>query len=202
MSLYASELRRLRRELVRVNRRLALAHVEGHVAERDEEKWKVRLELGTDEDGKKILSPWVKPHSNSSGAYKESPALPAVGDRMRLHSPSGIVGAASYAIPSAFDDELKRPDDQGKDEAVREFGKTRVSQTQENLTRKTEKTSVEQRKDEISIKGDKKFEAEADEARIKGKTTRIHGESIQNIKFVAGDVTYYINPTALIETSA
>lgn len=218
MSLYASELRRTRREIVRLNRKLALAHVEGHVAERDEEKWKVRLELGTDEDGKKILSPWIKPHSNSSGAYKVSPALPAVGDRMRLHSPSGIVGGASYAIPSAFDDELKRPDGQGKDEAVREFGKTRVEQTQENLTRKTEKTSVaqtkekitsttektsvEQRKDEVIVKGDKKFEAEADEARIKGKTTRIHGESIQKIKFVAGDRTYYINPLALIETSA
>lgn len=218
MSLYASELRRLRRESVRVNRRLALAHVEGHVAERDEEKWKVRLELGTDEDGKKILSPWVKPHSNSSGAYKNSPALPAVGDRMRLHSPSGIIGAASYAIPSAFDDELKRPDGQGKDEAVREFGKTSVSQTQENITHKTEKTSVaqtketvtsktekttiEQKKDEVSIKGSKKFEAEADEANLKGKTSRIHGESLQKINFVVGDKTYHINPLALIETSA
>lgn len=201
MTLYASELRHLRREVVRVNRRLALAHVEGTVAERDEEKWKVRLELGTDEDGKKILSPWVKPHSNSSGSYKDSPALPAVGDRMRLHSPSGIVGAASYAIPSAFDDEVKRPDGQGKDEHAREYGKTRVSQTQETLTHKTEKTSVTQKKDEIAIKGEKKFEAEADEARIKGKTTRIHGESVEKIKFIVGQQAFHIKPEALQPTS-
>jgi hypothetical protein len=218
VSLYASELRRLRRESVRVNRRLALAHVEGVVAERDEEKWKVRLELATDEDGKKILSPWVKPHSNSSGVYKDSPSLPAVGDRMRLHSPSGIVGGASYAIPSAFDDEVKRPEGQTEDERVREYGKTRVSQTQEKLTNKTEKTTVEQtketisqktekttieqKKDEVSIKGDKKFEAEADEASLKGKTSRIHGESIDKIKFIVGDQAFHIRPEALQPTSA
>ncbi len=202
VSLLAAEHRRARREIVRLNRRLALAHVEGTVAERDEEKWMVRLELGADEEGQKILSPWVKPHANSSGALKDSPPLPAVGDRMRLHSPSGIVGAASYAIPSAFDDEVKRPDGQEKDEAAREFGQTRVSQTAESLTHKTEKTSIAQSRDEIAIKGEKKFEVEADEARLKGKTSHIHGESIDKIKFHVGDQVYQIRPEALQPTSA
>jgi hypothetical protein len=217
VSLYATELRLARRELVRVNRRLALAHMEGEVVERDEKKWKVRLELGKDDDGKKILSPWVKPHSNSSGAYANSPPLPAIGDRMRLHSPSGVIGAASFAIPSAFDDEVKRPDGQTKDQHDRAFGKTRVTQTQENLTHKTEKTSIaqtkeavttktekttlEQKKDEIAINGDKKFKAEADEARIKGKTTYIHGDSVEKIKFMVGDQAFHIKPEALQPTS-
>lgn len=228
MSLYASELRRLRRESVRVNRRLALAHVEGHVAERDEEKWKVRLELGTDEDGKKILSPWVKPHSNSSGAYKNSPALPAVGDRMRLHSPSGIIGAASYAIPSAFDDELKRPDGQGKDEAVREFDKTKVTQTKEQLSQKTEKTSLTQKKDEIALTTEKasitqkkeeialttekasvtqkkeEIELKTENTRVTQKKDSIELEvpEITKLKIKVGGQYFAINPLALMETAA
>jgi hypothetical protein len=212
VSLYASELRRTRREIVRLNRKLALAHVEGHVAERDEEKWKVRLELGTDEDGKKILSPWVKPHSNSSGAYKESPALPAVGDRMRLHSPSGIVGAASYAIPSAFDDELKRPEGQSKDQAVREFDKTKVTQTKEQLSQKTEKTTLTQKKDEITLETEKasvtqkkeEIELKTENARVTQKKDSIELEvpEITKLKIKAGGRNYAINPLALMETAA
>lgn len=202
MSHLASELRYLRRELVRVNRRLALAHVEGPVVERDEKKWLVRLELGTDDDGKKILSPWVKPYAHSAGALKDSPALPAVGDRMRLHSPSGIVGAASYAIPSAFDDELTRPSGQDKDEAAREFGKTRVSQTAEKITLATEHTSLVSSKDGVAVDGHKNFSAKADEVRLEGKTTRIHGESLDKIKFIVGGQAYQIKPDALLPTSA
>lgn len=200
--LAASEIRRLRREIVRLNRRVALAHIEGEVVERDAEKWKVRLDIGKDADGKPVLSPWVKPHSNSAGAYKESPALPAIGDRMRLVSPSGNVGAASYAVPSAYDNEQKRPGDQDKDEAAREFGKTRLSQTKDTVEQKTEKTSVKQTKENINVKADKKFEAEAEEARIKGKTTRLHADSIDKLKIIIGDQAYRIREEALLPTGA
>ncbi|MCC3246140.1 phage baseplate assembly protein V [Methylocystis sp. WRRC1] len=209
MSLAAQELRRARRELVRVNRRLALSHVEGIVAERDEKKWKVRLEIGRDEDDKPILSPWMKPHSNSAGAYKYSPPLPAVGDRMRMMSPSGIVGAASYAVPSAFDDELKRPQ-QDKDESAREYDKTRISQKKDSLALTTEKTSIAQSKEDvsvtaekdISVKADKKASIEGEEARLKGKTSYVHGDSIDKIKFIVGGQAFRIREEALLPTSA
>lgn len=186
----ASELRRLRRDNVRLNRKLALHHLEGVVAERDPEKWKVRLELAKDEDGQPVLSPWLKPHANSSGAYKDSPALPAVGDRMRMHSPSGVVGGASYAIASAFDDEVKRPDAQDKDEHAREFGKTRVSQTASGLTQKTEETSIAQSKDKIV--------ATAKEHDVDAKTNRQRAESREKFILVLGGQEFNLHPTALV----
>lgn len=200
MTLYASELRHLRRESVRVNRKLALAHLEGVVAEVDDKKWKVRVEIGQDEDGKPVLSPWIKFFAKSAGAYADSPPLPAKGDRMRMMSPSGIIGAASYAIPSTFDDEVKRPDAQDKEESVRAYGETRVSMTKSALTHKTEKTSVAQTKEDITAKADKKFEIEADEARVNGKTTRIHGDAIDKIKFIIGGSAFRIREVALLPT--
>lgn len=197
-ALAASELRRMRRDMVRVNRRLALAHIEGVVAETDEKAWKVRVEIGQDEDGKPILSPWMKFFAKSAGAYADSPPLPAKGDRMRVMSPSGIVGAASYAIPSTFDDELKRPDPQDKEESVRAYGKARVSMTKSALTHKTEKTTISQTKEDVSVKADKKAEIEGEEARVKGKTTRIHGDSIDKIKFIIGGQAHQLRPEAIL----
>ena len=123
----ADELRQARLQIVRANRRLALSELEGTVAERDTEKWLVRLEIGRDpETDEKVLSPWLKPQSGSAGAFKVSPALPSVGEKMKMVSPSGEVGAASYAAWGTFDDEQKRPD-QEADESVISFGKTRIS---------------------------------------------------------------------------
>jgi phage baseplate assembly protein gpV len=202
MSLVASELRRLRRESTRINRKLALAHVEGVVAEVDEQAWKVRVEIATDEDGKPVLSPWVKFVAKSAGAYADSPPLPAKGDRMRLLSPSGIVGAASYAVPSAFDDELKRPDGQKTDESVRAYGKTRVTMKKDSLTQATEKTSIAQTKENIAVKADKKAEIEGEEARVKAQVSRIHADSLDKLKLIIGDQAYQIRPEALLPTSA
>lgn len=201
MSLTARELRHLRREVVRVNRKLALSHLEGVVAQRDEQKWKVRLELGTDDDGRPVLSPWVKPHSNSSGAYAYSPPLPAIGDRMRLMSPSGIVGGASFATPSAFDGEVTRPN-ADKDESARKYGETRLSQTKDTIAAKTEKTEVKQTKEDVSVKADKKAEIEGEEARLKGKTTRLHADSIDKLKLIIGGQAFHIRPEALLPTSS
>jgi phage baseplate assembly protein gpV len=128
MSYVGEELRGLRKAVVRLNQRLAQTNLEGEVIERDPKTWRVRLKIGEDPaSGEAIKSPWLKPasQSNQSG-FKVSPALPSVGSRMRMVSPSGVVGAASYAEPAAFDDEQKRPD-QEADESVIQFGKTRMS---------------------------------------------------------------------------
>lgn len=222
MSLVASELARelryLRREVVRLNKRVALSHMEGPVAERDAQKWRVRIELGVDAEGNKILSPWVRVQSRAAGAVKDSLSLPAIGDKMRLISPSGVVGASSVAIPNAFDDETTRPSGQDKDEIVCEFDKTRRAQTKEKLVSKTEKTTLtqekekithateqatlEQTKDGVSVKTQKTFDVETEKATIKGKTTEIHGDSIAQIKFVVGGQHYNIHPLAIVPAAA
>jgi hypothetical protein len=216
----AAEARLARREIVRLNRKLSLSQIEGPVVERDEKKWLVRVKIGEDpRTGKDILSPWVSPHANSAGAdgaYKYSPALPAKGDKMRLHSPSGIVGAASYAVPAHFDEKTKRPAGQKPDEAVVEFDKTRVTRTKDTIVTKTEKTTVTQSKDKIVVKADKEFsletekkkikatkgwEIESDEPRVRGKTTRIYADSIEKMKFIIGGSAYHLKPEALNPTS-
>ena len=218
MSLLAQELRYLRREVVRLNKRIALSHMEGPVAERDAQKWRVRIELGVDADGNKILSPWVRVQSRGAGAVKDSLSLPAVGDKMRLMSPSGVVGASSVAIPNAFDDETTRPSGQDKDEIVCEFDKTRRAQSKEKLVTKTEKTTLtqekekithateqatlEQTKDGLSVKTEKTFSVETETATIKGKTTEIHGDSISQIKFVVGGQHFNIHPAAIVPAAA
>lgn len=129
MSFIGEELRRLRKATVRANRRLALQDVEGEVVERDAKTWRVRLKIGEDpETGEAIKSPWLRPNSqsNQTSGFKVSPALPSVGSRMRMVSPSGVVGGASYAEPACFDDEEKRPQ-QDADETVFEFGKSRMA---------------------------------------------------------------------------
>lgn len=194
MSYIADELRMARRENVRINRRLALSDLEGVVAERDEKTWRVRLALGEDPaSGETILSPWLPPLSAQSGAYKHSAPLPSIGDRMRMVSPSGVVGAASYAMPSTFDDELRRPDGQSAGEVVSAHGKTRVSQTTDSIVARTEKTAISQTSDAIVV--------EADRPSVKGKVTRLQADSIDELKLRLGGTTYSIRPEALIPTS-
>lgn len=124
----ADELRALRKDLVRAHRKLAQADLPGTVQGRNEKDWTVQLLLGTDPtSGEQILSPWLKPSSMSNQpGFKISPPLPPVGSHMRMISPSGVVGGDSYAVPAPFDAQQKAPQ-QDKDEAVIQFGKTRMS---------------------------------------------------------------------------
>lgn len=126
MSEVASELRRLRKEHVRLNRKLAMGRLPGIVAQRDPDKRTVRLDLGTDPDsGRTVLSPWVRVQSNSAGAFKAF-VLPSIGEQMYLHSASGVIGADSVAVFGTFTD-ANPPPRQGADEAVvLEHGGTRI----------------------------------------------------------------------------
>lgn len=135
MSYVGAEIRRLRKAVARLNRRIAQADLEGEVVERDAKTWRVRLKIAEDPDtGEAIKSPWLKPNSqaNQTG-FKVSPALPPIGSRMRMVSPSGAPGAASYAEPATFDDEQKRPE-QEADESIIQFGKTRMSFRDDKFT--------------------------------------------------------------------
>lgn len=193
MSFIAQELREARRQNVRINRRLALSELEGVVAERDEKKWQVRLALGEDpQSGETILSPWLSPLAGQSGKHKQSWALPAVGDRMRMISPSGVVGAASYAMSALFDDEVSRPS-QKSSEAVSEFGKTRLSQTGDTIVAATEKTSLTQTSSKIAT--------QADETNIKSKVTRLYVDSLDRLKIVLNGQAFALSPLALTPTS-
>lgn len=124
MSYIGSELRKLRKENVRLNRKLALQRIPGKVVARKGRM--VQLDIGEDpETGKRILSPWVRVQSLSAGKFKAF-VLPSIDEQLYLESPSGIVGADSLATFGSFDDENRQPD-QDEDEMVIEAGQTRLS---------------------------------------------------------------------------
>ena len=134
MSYVADELRRLRKENVRLNRKIALASLDGTVAERDEKARKVRLEIGRDpETDEKILSPWARVQSNSAGAFKAF-VLPSVGEQMYLDSGSGVVGADSVARFGTFNDTNKHPEQQADENVLFEVGSARLSATKDKIT--------------------------------------------------------------------
>lgn len=134
MSAVASELRHLRREVARVNRKLALARVPIKVTEvrEKDDDWQVRGELGEDpKTGEKVLTPWVRVQPASSGKLKIK-TKPNEGQQMYLLSTSGVVGADSLAIWGAFDQD--HPPPKGQDDLIIERGKTRIALNDKTLT--------------------------------------------------------------------
>lgn len=129
MSYIASELRRLRRENVRLNRKLALMEMGGKVVDRDEKTKMVRLEIGEDpETGAKIKGPWVRVASALGAGGTKAFRLPDLGEDMTMRSASGVLGADTVAHFGAHnEDENKYPENQAGDELVIERGDARIS---------------------------------------------------------------------------
>lgn len=112
MSHVVNEMRALRKDVVRIHRKLAMSDLPGQVVQRDTTKNMVRLGLTADPtSGNTVLSPWLKvnPVANQPGGLQISPPLPPMGTPMRMVSPSGVVGADSYAVHGAFNDASPAP---------------------------------------------------------------------------------------------
>lgn len=142
MSALASELRHIRKELVRLNRKAALARLPGKVDEVRQQNgdWQVRLDLGEDPaTGRKTLSPWVRVQPGSAGDMKIK-VKPTKGEQMYLMNASGVVGADSMAIWGAFDDEHKAPD--GDHDLVIERGKARFTIKDGRLAFEAEEATI------------------------------------------------------------
>ncbi|QLP98510.1 MAG: hypothetical protein HZY79_15565 [Rhodoblastus sp.] len=188
MSYVGSALRRVSRALVSLNRRVASGDLPGAVVERDESSWLVRLDLGLDpETGERVLSPWVAPRAQSAGAMKISAPLPPVGTPMRLVSPSGVVGAESYAEYVAYTGEHARPK-QGADEHVSELGENRQSVTPDRW--RVERTG--EMKSAVDVRSEGRVVAEVwmDLAKLKIRVRRPHG-----------DQWFKLRPEALLPTT-
>ena len=117
----ARELRILRRELVRVNRRIATSKLPGKVkpGSQDMEKRTVRLILGETGDGVEILSPPVRWAQQGAGRLKLH-SVPNDNEQMFLESASGTIGEGSIANWATYDKDHESPSKE-KNEAVIEF---------------------------------------------------------------------------------
>ena len=189
MNWIGRRMREMSRAIVGLNRRVAASDLPGVVVGRDEAGWKVRLDLGEDpETGDKILSPWVSPLSESAGALKRSGPLPAIGDAMRLISPSGEVGADSYVVFGGFSEGNKRPD-QNVDEGVLTYGENRQSIAPDR--QRIERTGA--KKSAIDVRSEGRVVAEVHESLAKLK--------IRIRKPDGRDEWWRLKPEALLPTT-
>jgi hypothetical protein len=131
MSYIVDRLRALEKEFVRLHRKVAMSHLEGPVVQRDTSKGMVRLALTPDPTtGEQVLSPWIKVaavinHAGAGGMKLFAP-LPPMNTPMRMISPSGVVGAASYAEHVPANDAAPAPQ-QADGEGVLQFNNLRLS---------------------------------------------------------------------------
>jgi len=136
MDLVASELRRLRRQVVDLNRRLALARVPGTIEEIDTGKRMVRVKIGEDAEGQPILSPWVRWEEQAGNALLKVHVPPVKGARVNLESPSGTIGEGSVASWSTYHDSNAAPS-QSDDTAMLAAGSSQIEMKDGELTIRT-----------------------------------------------------------------
>ena len=125
------ELRRAFARTEAAERRLAQTILRGKVAEKDAEKRRVRLKLGTSSDGKDVLSPWLPWQEAGVGALSIH-AEPSIGEQMIMLSPSGTIGAGSIAMRGSYDRDHASPS-QASDTAVFAAGGGRIEMGPDGL---------------------------------------------------------------------
>lgn len=114
------EFRRVLKQIDDIDRRLAATVLAGKVAAIDGDR--VRLELlPTDpRTGKPFLSPWVQVQEAAGATGTHFPV--AIGDPMRLLSPSGELGPQSLAIRDGYTAERANPTGRSQEQLVIAFG--------------------------------------------------------------------------------
>lgn len=117
----AREIRYLRGQLARANRRIATSELKGKVkpGSQNMQTRTLRLILGKAADGSEILSPPVKWAQQGAGRLKIH-SVPADNEQMVLKSQSGTVGEGSMADWATYDKDHGSPSDKDS-EAVIEF---------------------------------------------------------------------------------
>lgn len=117
------EITRLSRRIDELNSRVARTMLTGEVAEVQGDKLRLRLREADQATGKEFLSPWVRwqGHAGSEKGGFSMTTRPAVGEKMRLFSPSGEIGPGSIAAPDSYSDDAPNPD-AGADFMIRRGG--------------------------------------------------------------------------------
>lgn len=93
-----------------LERRIGAINMKGRVTDVDPATKKIRFEIGTDEDGNPVKSPWV-PVKQRAGALKIH-SLPSVGELVEATSDCGDVSQAT-ASPCHWTDDNPSPSDDG-----------------------------------------------------------------------------------------
>lgn len=153
-----------------LERRFASSIRSGTVDSVDAKAGTVRLNIGQDSDGNKMLSPSI-PYSQFAGALKvHSP--PSAGQQMTMFSPSGDPRQAS-AVPMTWSNQNASPSSKG-DENVITYGGFRITLDNGKLNVTKGAVSVDIA-DKVTIKGDVEIEGAF---RVKGPAFEHNGKNV------------------------
>ncbi|PZA12467.1 hypothetical protein DNX69_10865 [Rhodopseudomonas palustris] len=144
-------LRNFEKRLVEVDQRVARMIMRGKVAKvrKQGDDWQVKLEIGRDpETDKPVQSPWAPVQPVAAGALKIK-VKPVEGEAMTLLSPSGVLGTASMAIRSPYDDDHPAP--KGDEDFVLEIGKSKFVIADGLISTKVGGNEIELKGDAINI---------------------------------------------------
>jgi phage baseplate assembly protein gpV len=98
--------------------------IDGRVTDRDPKKHRIRIEIGLDDEGESVKSPWI-PYSQIAGSRKVH-SVPSIGQQMRIVCPNGDPCQA-LAVPLTWWNDNPSPSEDG-DEDIDLRGKTRRTQ--------------------------------------------------------------------------
>jgi phage baseplate assembly protein gpV len=144
-------LRNLEKRLLDVDQRVARTIMRGKVAKvrKKGDDYEVKLELGRDPETDRVVeSPWSPVQPVAAGSLKIK-VKPVVGEAMTLLSPSGVLGSASMAIRSPYDDDHPAP--KGDEDVVLEVGATKLVIKDGLFSAKVGDNEVELKSDAFNI---------------------------------------------------
>lgn len=132
--------------IAELERRLSNTKRTGKVTDVDGAKGLVRVDLGRDDDGNVVKSPWIKPQEIAAGGLKSS-FLPTVGEQIDVISENGDMTDA-YASMSLPSKDNKRPHDK-PGEGVFEKGPMRIEMAEDRIILKVGNAKIAIRDGEI-----------------------------------------------------
>lgn len=121
--------RSLLSRITELERRIGAMNMKGRVTDVDPTTKKVRFEIGVDEDGNPVKSPWV-PVKQKAGALKIH-SMPSVGELVEGTSDCGDIAQATVS-PCHWTDDNQSPSDDGSVHKLT-FGEVAITLSQGGL---------------------------------------------------------------------
>lgn len=137
-------------EIAELKRRLAGVEIRGKVTDVDHKNHRLRFEMGKDDDGETVKSPWI-PYAQKAGALKVQTKF-SVGETIAARSESGDVEQAT-AYPSHWNNENAAPSDSEDGANIITFGPLTITLADDGIHASIGGTSFQFTADGFSQQG-------------------------------------------------
>jgi phage baseplate assembly protein gpV len=141
--------------------------IDGRVTDRDPKKHRIRIEIGLDDEGESVKSPWI-PYSQIAGSRKVH-SVPSIGQQMRIVCPNGDPCQA-LAVPLTWWNDNPSPSEDG-DEDIDLRGKTKRTQKDATIRQEVDGVTVlhSKQSSKVTIHKDPETEQEGKDEEVSDK---------------------------------